>query len=55
MKSTTVLPLVNLPVAPLAKSTPYGRKFALARVGKRLLLPLSNSESPITYNAGASE
>ncbi|GMN57582.1 hypothetical protein TIFTF001_026695 [Ficus carica] len=30
-----------------------GKKSALARVGKRLLFPLSNKESPKTYNAGA--
>ena len=54
IKSATVLALVNLPVTPSSKSTPYGRKLALAKVGKRLLLPLSSKESPNTYSAGAS-
>ena len=54
IKSATVRPLVNLPVEPVAKLRPYGMKLALASVGKRLLFPLSNSESPRTYNAGAS-
>ena len=54
IKSGTNLPLLNLPVSPLAKSTPYGLKLALETVGKMLLLPLSKSESPNTYSAGAS-
>lgn len=54
IKSATVLPFVNLPVLLLTKLKPYGKKFALATVGNKLLLPLSNNESPKTYRAGAS-
>lgn len=45
-------PLVYLPVGPVGKSIPYGKKFAFDNVGRLLLFPLSAKESPKTKRQG---
>lgn len=49
--SETTLPFPNLPVGSPPKSLPYGKKLTLVRVARRLLLPVSNIESPKAKSA----
>lgn len=54
MKSSEVLPLVNLPVGPCGKSMPYGKKLTLPNVARLLLFPQSVRESPKAKRQGTS-